>query len=1121
MPWSCFLNESGYNVTMVEKVSRVSSPPPSHSAAVVQSQLSGHSQVSAVTAFRSWACGHVPKVMPNSHYTSHTTLIHTHHISPPPAHHSTSSKMRNKAVKQVNGNIKNSILISHWNLGSKKWNNKLNQVQALVDTNKPDILYISEANLDELTPPHEKLIAGYNITLPKTVTKNKTARLVLLTKEDLKFELMDRLMDDIVTSIWIKISGRGGKGMLVCGVYREHQYLNQQSDWSLQPAEQALRWAQFMRQIETARVTNTCHILGDFNLDYNKWTAPDFAHAQMISDSKDTLETGGFHQLVEDVTRSWPGQVDSLIDHIWTNEPGKILQVMNKVRAAGDHNVISVLIRLKGSDSTKLDTRKRSFKNFDPLEYRQRLEMYNWEEIYEISNVDLANDFLESRVVQTLDAICPYKTVQHRAVSKPWLSAETKALMETRDVAREKARVSKEDVDWQLYRVQRNLVNKLVNSDRKKHYSDMYTRHSESNDVSATFKAAKNQAGITKNTSPTYFLSEGKKITDPQSMANIQSRTFEEKTTKLLNDLPPATIDPCAKLLDSLDKWGDRKNSRERFEFKPISRIDTLAILKDLANTTGSANDRIDALSLKHGAQILHGPITHIVNVSIQSSQFASKWKIGKLLPLHKGKGLDPHCPKSYRPISLLPILGKIVEWALQPQILNFMEKSEQMNQNHHSYRKNHSTTTAMLQLSDAIFHGCNVKKITTLVTLDQSSAFDVIRHQTLLRKLELYNFGETARKWISSYLNFRSQYVEIGTRSSTYTNVKSGVPQGSVLGPVLYVIYVNELPSLMDDDDCSNDTHTAAVNGESSLFTDNCDDCGQMPTYADDSTVVLVTQTRFQAQERIVKITERVKTFLTANSLTLNLSKTEIVESMVRQKRARIPGQPPQLTVSKPDGSIKVIIAKDNVRLLGANINKDATWTHQLHLGEKPVLTALRSTLGLLTHIGKFMPKKSKLLLANGLFLSKLTYLLPMWGGLAKKDANKIQVLMNKCARVVLGKSRKTRTRALMEGCQWLYFNELVLYHSLLLMYKIIHIGKPANMRNKLTILPNMRVQIEPGRLKISRTSFKWRTAEAWNDLPDHLLEISKISSFKKSLKKFITDNRKDVTPRRPPDLD
>ena len=225
---------------------------------------------------------------------------------------------------------------------------------------------------------------------------------------------------------------------------------------------------------------------------------------------------------------------------------------------------------------------------------------------------------------------------------------------------------------------------------------------------------------------------DGRKITDPQEMANLQSKTFVEKTQKLLDELPLPSIDPVASLQKSLDKWGWKKDNRDMFEFKTIENLDTLKVLKDLGNTTSAANDKIDALSLKHGAQILHGPITHIINCSIRTAKFATKWKIGKLLPLHKGKGLDPYDPKAYRPISLLPIMGKIVERILQPQILTFMEQSGQLNSNHHSYRKNHSTLTSMLQLSDAIFNGCDQNKITTLVTLDQSAAFDVFVSQDI-----------------------------------------------------------------------------------------------------------------------------------------------------------------------------------------------------------------------------------------------------------------------------------------------------------------------------------------------------------------------------------------------------
>ena len=204
---------------------------------------------------------------------------------------------------------------------------------------------------------------------------------------------------------------------------------------------------------------------------------------------------------------------------------------------------------------------------------------------------------------------------------------------------------------------------------------------------------------------------------------------------------------------------------------------------------------------------------------------------------------------------------------------------------------------------------------------------------------------------------------------NSVYNNITSGVPQGSVLGPILYIIYVNELPAAVNEDDCKNKVHE----NKEKLFTDNCKSCGALPTYADDSTFVITTSNRFKTQDKIVKMIEKIKTFLDSNSLAINLGKTEIVEIMVRQKCVRITGPPPQISVTKPDGTLKVIVAKDLCKLLGANLNKDATWSHHLHIGEKPLLSSCRSTLGALTHISHNLPTASRLLLANGLLISRI----------------------------------------------------------------------------------------------------------------------------------------------------
>ena len=222
-------------------------------------------------------------------------------------------------------------------------------------------------------------------------------------------------------------------------------------------------------------------------------------------------------------------------------------------------------------------------------------------------------------------------------------------------------------------------------------------------------------------------------------------------------------------------------------------------------------------------------------------------------------------------------------------------------------------------------------------------------------------------------------------------------------------------------------------------------------------TTYVVTTKTRFQAQSKITENTEKIKQFLTANSLSINLGKAELLETMIRQKRTRIEGNPPQLSVQKPDGQLKIIVAKESCRLLGSNLNMNMTWKHHLELGEKAILPTLRSTIGTLVHIGAGLPKQSKLLLANGFVISRITYLISMWGGgVTLKDSKTIQALLNNCARSITNLPRKTRTRTLMVECKWLYFTELVKFHSVLAMWKILKLGIPYYLSKNITLNPD-----------------------------------------------------------------
>ena len=273
-------------------------------------------------------------------------------------------------------------------------------------------------------------------------------------------------------------------------------------------------------------------------------------------------------------------------------------------------------------------------------------------------------------------------------------------------------------------------------------------------------------------------------------------------------------------------------------------------------------------------------------------------WKIGRVVPVHKGKGLPRHLPASYRPITLLPVVSKLVERAVQEQIVTFMEQNQFFHPKQHAYRKGFSTTSALLQLSDQLFEAADKKQIGVAMSVDLSSAFDCICHEILDKKLVTYGMGDSVTSWVKSYLSHRSQYVEIGTKMSSIKPVPRGVPQGSVLGPIMFLLYVNELPEVVRKQSCDNDAHV--THDTLLLFGENCPSCGSMTCYADDSTFAVASKSRVSNQQSLTDNLAVIKSFLNANFLCINESKTSLVETMNKQKRCKTRGSPPSLLVMR-----------------------------------------------------------------------------------------------------------------------------------------------------------------------------------------------------------------------------
>ena len=294
------------------------------------------------------------------------------------------------------------------------------------------------------------------------------------------------------------------------------------------------------------------------------------------------------------------------------------------------------------------------------------------------------------------------------------------------------------------------------------------------------------------------------------------------------------------------------------------------------------------------------------------SNKFPTKWKIAKIVPLFKGKGckLDP---KNYRPVAILPILSKVLERALFLQVVTYMDSNKLFNPNHHAYRSFHSTTTAMLQMYTTWLDAVEQGDMAGVCMIDMSAAFDVVYTSILLDKLKLYGFDRNSIQWIWSYLTYRSQAVYIEGSLSSLLPLEAGVPQGSILGPVFYTIFTNELPQVINEDTCPVRDAEGA-----SLFAMQCQECGGLCCYADDSTYTAVGDDAKELSEKLTHKYEVLADFLTSNKLKVNDDKTHLIVMSTRQKRRHRPTS--TMTINTPTAIIAPSTAE---RLLGAQVHQ------------------------------------------------------------------------------------------------------------------------------------------------------------------------------------------------------
>lgn len=678
------------------------------------------------------------------------------------------------------------------------------------------------------------------------------------------------------------------------------------------------------------------------------------------------------------------------------------------------------------------------------------LAAQNWQTVYNYDNVDQAFQAFANVFELSLNSACP------KTITKP--SCQKKVSWITPDLIRERSQLH--DLFKLKCEINSAALSTLYKSKKKSYYNRLenakraffgFKIANSSNETREVWKIVNERLGRSQKTKELTLCVKEEKISEPLLVSNIFAAHFSKLAENKLKS--------CVKVLSK--KSTIPPINMNTLFMLPTDKSEIIQHISSLNNTKSAGIDDITAEMLKLAAEIIAGPISHIVNLCFQTGSFPDALKTARVVPVFK-KG-DNEYVNNYRPISVLSNISKIMEKAIAKRILNFADKHNLISDSQHGFRNGRSTETACFDFVQFVYDSLDKNLYVAGIFFDLSCAFDSINPAFLKNKLKAMGIRGTANNLISSYMMQRKLLVSVSDAHSNRCNLHLGVPQGSVLGPLLYILFANDVVFHVES---------------------QC-----QVSFADDTSFAISASTATELKNKVSTLVKNFKNWCDQNNLIVNVEKTAGVYFYKRRPL-------PNLSFNCNN---TIIVPVNSVKLLGVNVDSNLSWVDHI----EGTCCKLNKAFFALRNIKECLNEHQLIQVYFAMVQSILSYNLILWG--TSVEINRVFILQKKIVRMMFNIRHRDTCKHTFQGKNILTIFGLLIYKCSMYVKKNINKFSFNNQIHDHNTRRRNEIHIENYNLTLYNKSPETLCAAVYNRLDDSIKNIRKIDSFKEALKTYL----------------